>query len=67
MPVKAQAYLKKNYHVKGKVNPVGKILNKIDDKDTQTFIAEVKKDKKLYNIVFDKDGEFIKRIEIDNL
>jgi hypothetical protein len=64
---KAQTYLKKNYPAKNKVMPVGKILSVIDDKNTQTFIAEVKKDKKYYNIVFNKDGEFVKRTEIDYL
>ncbi|WP_264538043.1 hypothetical protein [Flavobacterium sp. N1736] len=67
LPLKAQTYLKKNYPAKGKVQPVGKILNKIDDTNSETYIAEIKKDKKLYNVVFDKDGEFIKRIEISFL
>jgi hypothetical protein len=67
LPVIAQTYLKKNYPAKGKVKSVGRILSKIDDKNTQTYIAEVKKNKNQYNIVFDKEGNFIKRIEIDNL
>ncbi|WP_337966179.1 hypothetical protein [uncultured Flavobacterium sp.] len=67
LPLKAQDYLKKNYPAKGKVKSVGKILTKIDDKNNETYISEAKKDKKLYNIVFDKEGEFIKRIEIDIL
>lgn len=67
LPLKAQTYLKKNYPVKGKINPIGKIFAIIDDKNNETYIGEIKKDKKLYNVVFDKDGEFIKRIEIDNL
>ncbi len=67
LPVNAQTYLKKNYPVKGKVKPVGKILNVVDDKNTQTFIAEEKKDRKLYNIVFDSTGDFIKRTENYNL
>jgi len=67
LSLKAQNYLKKNYPIKGKVRPVGRILAVIDDKNTQTYIAEVKKDKKLYNVVFDKEGEFIKRIEINNI
>lgn len=65
--LKAQNYLKKNYPDKGKVKSIGKIFSMIDDKNTETYIAEVKKDKKLYNVVFDKEGEFIKRIEIDIL
>jgi hypothetical protein len=67
LPLKAQDYLKINYPTKGKVKSVGKILTKIDDKNNETYIVEAKKDKKLYNIVFNKEGEFIKRIEIDVL
>jgi hypothetical protein len=67
LPLKAQDYLKKNYPAKGKVKSVGKVLTMIDSKNNETYIAEAKKDKKLYNIVFDKEGEFIKRIEIDIL
>lgn len=67
LPLKVQDYLKKNYPAKGKVKSVGKILTKIDDKNNETYIAEAKKDKKLYNIIFNKEGEFIKRIEIDIL
>lgn len=67
LPLKSQNYLKKNYPAKGKVKPVGKIFYMIDDKNNETYVAVAKKDKKLYNIIFDKTGEFIKRIEINML
>lgn len=67
LPLKTQNYLKKDYPAKGKIKSVGKIFTMIDDKNNVRYIVEAKKDKKLYNVVFDKDGEFIKRIEIDNL
>lgn len=67
LPLNAQNYIKKNYPSKGKVKSTGEILAMIDDKNNETYIVEVKKDKKLYNIVFDKEGEFLKRTEIDNL
>lgn len=67
LPVTAQTYLKKNFPVKAKVNPVVRTLTVIDAQNTQTYIAEVKKDKKKYNVVFDATGEFIKKTEIDNL
>ena len=67
LPLKSQNYLKKNYSAKGKVKSVGKIFYMIDDKNNETYVAVAKKDKKLYNIIFDKTGEFIKRIEINML
>lgn len=64
LPLKSQNYLKKNYPDKGKVKSVGKIFYMIDDKNNETYVAVAKKDKKLYNIIFDKNGEYVKRIEI---
>ena len=67
LPLKSQNYLKKNYPAKGKVKSVGKIFYRIDDKNIETYIAAAKKDKKLYNIIFDKSGEYSNRIEINVL
>lgn len=67
LPIKSQNYLKKNYPAKGKVKSVGKIFYMIDDKNNETYVAVAKKDKKLYNIIFDKNGEYIKSIEIHYL
>jgi len=60
LSLKGQTYLKKNYTLKA----ISQILAVVDDQNQATFIAEVKKDKKMYNVVLNKDGEFIKRIEI---
>lgn len=65
LPLKSQNYLKKNYPAKGKVKSVGKIFYMVDDKNNETYVAVAKKDKKMYNIIFDKTGEYIKRIEIN--
>lgn len=64
LPLKSQNYLKKNYPGKGNVKSVGKIFCMIDDRNIETYIAVAKKDKKLYNINFDKNGEYSKRTEI---
>lgn len=67
LPLQSQNYLKKNYPAKGKVKAVGKIFYMIDDKNNETYVAVAKKDKKLYNITFNKDGEYVKKTEIHYL
>lgn len=60
LPVKAQAHIRKNYSVKS-LKQSFLVLNAANDK---TYEAAVIKDKKNYNLLFDKEGELIKRIQI---
>jgi hypothetical protein len=60
LPLKGQKYLKKNYNVK----TVGQILAVVDNQNQTSYMAEIKSNKSMFNLVFDANGEFIKRIEI---
>ena len=54
LPPKSQAYLKKNYGVKA----IREIAVVVNDKNITTYEVGVEKDKKFYDIQFDKDGGF---------
>ncbi|MNY73009.1 hypothetical protein D3C86_2116860 [compost metagenome] len=54
LPPKAQAYLKKNYGAKA----IREIAVVVNDKNITTYEVGVEKDKKFYDIQFDKDGGF---------
>jgi hypothetical protein len=60
LPKKAQAYMKANYSVKS----FKQSFSVKDSQNVQTYESGVIKDSKFYNIVFDQDGEFYKRIQI---
>lgn len=67
LPKNGQVYLKKNYPInaKTKLNPVKQIFLVQNDKNETRYEAGVIKDKKNYNVVFDKDGTFVRRVQID--
>ena len=54
-------YLKKNYPT-GKIHEAAKIT---DNKNTITYEAEIKKDGKSYDVLFDAKGKFIKIVKAD--
>jgi uncharacterized membrane protein YkoI len=54
LPVKAQAYLKKNYPAKS----IKEIALVVDDKNKTTYEVGIEKDSKFYDVVFDKNGGF---------
>ncbi|SFD21368.1 hypothetical protein [Flavobacterium phragmitis] len=57
---KIQTYLKANYSVKS----VKEVFSVIDYSNIKSFEVGVIKDSKSYNLIFDQDGEFLKRIRI---
>ncbi|AWK06579.1 hypothetical protein HYN56_21045 [Flavobacterium crocinum] len=57
---KIQSYLKANYSVKS----VKQVFSVMDYSNKKSFEVGVIKDSKLYNLIFDQDGEFLKRIQI---
>ncbi|KRD61195.1 hypothetical protein ASE40_06495 [Flavobacterium sp. Root935] len=60
LPKKAQAYLKENYPVKS----LTQFFAVVNNLNIKSYEAGVVKDAKFYNLVFDQDGEFYKRIQI---
>ncbi len=60
LPLKSQQYLKENYGIKA----IRKSFTVLDNENITTYECAVVKDQKNYNLVFDKDGIFIKRIQI---
>jgi hypothetical protein len=61
LPLATLDYLKKNYP-NNKVKEAAKITN---DKNVVTYEAEIKKDNKSYDILFDSKGKFIKIVAGD--
>jgi hypothetical protein len=61
LPANILEYLKKNYPT-NKITETAKIT---DDKNIITYEAEIKKDNKSYDILFDSDGKFIKTVKGD--
>ena len=59
IPANALQYLKENYP-KNKIVESAKIT---DDKNIVTFEAEIKKDKKSFDVLFDANGKFLKIVE----
>ncbi|WP_338839955.1 hypothetical protein [Flavobacterium ginsenosidimutans] len=60
LPKKAQTYLKANYPVKS----LKQFFAVNDNLNVRTYEAAVIKDSKFYNVIFDQDGEFYKRVQI---
>lgn len=61
IPAKALDFLEKNYPT-NKITEAAKIT---DDKNTVTYEAEIGKDGKFYDVLFDATGNFIKIVEGD--
>ena len=61
LPVDALQYVKKNYPT-SKITEVAKIT---DDKNAITYEAEIGKNGKTYDVLFDASGKFIKIVEGD--
>lgn len=61
LPQVVQAYITKNYAAY-KLTEAAKITN---DKNILVYEAEVGKDGKSYDVIFDADGKFIKQVEGD--
>jgi uncharacterized membrane protein YkoI len=61
LPSAVLDYLKKNYPT-NKITETAKIT---DDKDVATYEAEIGKDGKSYDVLFDANGKFIKIVEGD--
>lgn len=61
IPASALAYVKTNYP-KSKITEAAKIT---DDKNVVTYEAEIGKDGKSYDVLFDASGKFIKIVEGD--
>ncbi len=61
LPASAQEYIKINYP-KSKIKESAKIT---DDKNVLTYEAEIGKDGKSYDVLFDENGKFIKIIAGD--
>ncbi|TDD95952.1 PepSY-like domain-containing protein [Flavobacterium cellulosilyticum] len=61
LPVNVLEYLKKNY-ASNKITEAAKIT---DDKNTVTYEAEIGKDGKSYDVLFNFNGKFIKIVEGD--
>ncbi|WP_289660927.1 hypothetical protein [Flavobacterium panacagri] len=57
---KAQVYLKTNYPVKS----VKQVFSVVDNVDKKRYEVGVIKDSKFYNLIFDQDGEFLKKVQI---
>ncbi|MET3028715.1 PepSY-like domain-containing protein [Flavobacterium sp. UW10123] len=60
LPKKVQTYLKTNYSVKS----YKQFFSVTDNTDIKTYEAGVTKDSKFYNLIFDQDGEFSKKVQI---
>jgi len=60
LPKKAQVYLKENYPVKS----LRQFFSVVNDLNVKSYEASLIKDSKFYNIIFDEDGEFYKRVQI---
>lgn len=80
LPKDAQAYLDKNYPVKATSNPKAKTKSKtkpvpaarevfsvVDAQNKISYEVKVKKDAKYYKVVFDSTGNYIKRVQIDEI
>lgn len=61
LPNEALQYVKKNYP-KSKIKEAAKITN---DKNLVTYEAEIKKDGKTYEVLFNDNGKFIKIVDED--
>ena len=61
LPNEAIQYVKKNYP-KSKITEAAKITN---DKNLVTYEAEIKKDGKTYEVLFNDNGKFIKIVDED--
>jgi hypothetical protein len=61
LPVAVLDYLKKNYP-SDKINDAAKIL---DDKNVLTYEAEIRKNGKNYDVLFDISGKFMKIVKGD--
>lgn len=61
LPANTLEYLKKNYST-NKITEAAKIT---DDKDVVTYEAEIGKNGKSYDVLFDANGKFIKIVEGD--
>jgi len=61
LPATVLGYMAKNYASK-KITEATKIA---DDKNVTTYEAEIKKDGKPYDVLFDSNGKFIKIVEAD--
>jgi hypothetical protein len=82
LPKDAQAYLDKNYPVKAASSSKAKTKSKtkrkpvpvarevffvVDAQNRTTYEVKVKKDAEFYKVVFDVTGNYIKRVQIDEI
>jgi uncharacterized membrane protein YkoI len=61
IPVNAIAYLRQNFPN----NNISEFAKIIDDKDNITYEAEIQKNKKSFDVLFDANGKFVKIVEGD--
>lgn len=60
LPKNAQTYLKRNYTVKS----YKQFFSVVNELNVGTYEAGVIKDAKFYNLIFDKNGNLFKRVQI---
>ncbi|KFF03365.1 hypothetical protein [Flavobacterium reichenbachii] len=60
LPKKVQIYLKKNYTLKF----IKEILNVLDDKNASSYSVSLRKNAKLYRLIFDANGDYKDRTRL---